>query len=120
MYRSKKLDVQKFNRLQVYGYKVYHSLLRSKARRKSIIFLENSSEELEQEAYKTTIFDVSKNIDMSYHDVKAAIVGEGKGYKKDESLVSLGLVAFEKIGFRIVYYLTEKGREVAKVLKELL
>jgi len=46
--------------------------------------------------YQTTINYISKSISANYQNVKAAIVGDGKGYSKDESLIGLGLVAFEK------------------------
>jgi predicted transcriptional regulator with HTH domain len=113
-------QLEKFDRLSIYGFKIHHSLSRSGIRRKSILFLYEKSEEFKPEMYKTTVFDISKNINASYQNVKAAISGNGKGYKKDESLVGLGLIAFERVGSLIIYYLTKKGLEVAKLLKELL
>jgi len=113
-------QLKKFDRLSVFGYKIHHSLSRSGIRRKSIILLYDNSKVIDFDIYKTTINHISKSINASYQNVKAAIVGDGKGYKRDESLIGLGLVAFEKVGSSIVYFLTEKGREVAKLLKELL
>ncbi len=113
-------QLKKFDRLSVYGYKIHHSLARSEIRRKTILFLYDNSRAINFEMYKTTINHISKNINSSYHNVKAAVLGSDKGYSKDESLIGLGLIAFEKTGSVVVYYLTKKGIEIAKLLKELL
>jgi predicted transcriptional regulator with HTH domain len=108
--------LKKVDRLTAFGYKIHHSMSRSITRRRVLIFFRNMSSK--NIVYKDTIFNISKNIKASPDSVRGAVLGTVNGFKKDEALISLGLVHYEKIGSLVCYYLTPKGFEVAEVLEE--
>ena len=100
------------NRIKRQGYDLYFSLERSGIRRDILLYLK---------VYPSgvPIFDISRNIMASYTNTKGAILGDGKGYNVDTSLISLGLVSYSKArGSLILYSLTQKGREIATLLEE--
>jgi predicted transcriptional regulator with HTH domain len=107
---------EKLDKLTVYGFKVHHSLSRSDVRRKILVHLRDHSDENKTIICKLTIYTISQQIKTSPDNVKGAIFGDDDNYKIDESLISLGLVAFETNCTRTVYYLTHKGFEVANLL----
>ena len=100
------------NRIKRLGYDLYFSLERSSIRRDILLYLN---------AYPSgvPIFDISQNIDASYTNTKGAILGDGKGYNIETSLVSLGLVTCNKVrGSMVLYTLTPRGKEIASMLLE--
>jgi predicted transcriptional regulator with HTH domain len=100
------------NRIKQQGYNIYFSLERSTIRRDILIYLNRYPSGV-------PIFDVAKNIKASHTNTKGAILGDGKGYNFETSLSSLGLVTCSKVrGSLILYMLTPRGREVAKILEE--
>jgi predicted transcriptional regulator with HTH domain len=100
------------NRIKQLGYNTYFALERSSIRRDTLIYLNRYPSGV-------PIFDISQNIRSSYTNTKGAILGDGKGYNIETSLISLGLVTYSKVrGSLILYMLTPKGREIALLLEE--
>jgi predicted transcriptional regulator with HTH domain len=100
------------NRIKNRGYKLYFSLGRSGIRRDILMYLKEYPSGV-------PIFDIAKSISASYTNTKGAIHGDGRGYNIETSLVSLGLVTYNKVrGSLILYMLTPKGREIAFLLEE--
>lgn len=100
------------NRIKRMGYDLYFSLERSGVRRDILLYLKKYPS-------GAPIFDISQNISASFTNTKGAILGDGKGYNIDTSLISLGLVTYTKArGALIVYSLTQRGREIAALLEE--
>jgi predicted transcriptional regulator with HTH domain len=100
------------NRIKRLGYDLYFSLERSSIRRNILLYLK---------VYPSgvPIFDISRNIAASYTNTKGAILGDGRGYNVDTSLISLGLVTYSKArGSLVLYSLTQRGREIAALLEE--
>jgi len=100
------------NRIKRLGYDLYFSLERSGIRRDILLYLK---------VYPSgvPIFDISRNIAASYTNTKGAILGDGKGYNVETSLISLGLVTYNKArGSLILYSLTQRGKEIASLLEE--
>jgi predicted transcriptional regulator with HTH domain len=100
------------NRIKQLGYNLYFSLERSSIRRDILLYLNKYPSGV-------PIFDISQNIKASYTNTKGAMLGDGKGYNIETSLSSLGLVTCSKVrGSLILYMLTPRGREVARLLEE--
>jgi predicted transcriptional regulator with HTH domain len=100
------------NRIKQFGYNTYFSLERSSVRRDILLYLN-------QYPSGVPIFDISKSIKASYTNTKGAILGDGRGYNIETSLASLGLVTYSKVrGSLILYTLTSRGREIARLLEE--
>lgn len=100
------------NRIKRMGYDLYCSLERSGVRRDILLYLRKYPA-------GATILDISRNISASFANTRGAIIGDGKGYNIEMSLIGLGLVTYTKIrGELIVYMLTQKGREIAALLGE--
>jgi predicted transcriptional regulator with HTH domain len=100
------------NRIKRIEYNTYFSLERSSIRIDILMYLKMYPSGV-------PIFDISQNIKASYTNTKGAILGDGKGYNIETSLASLGLVTCSKVrGALILYMLTSKGREIARLLEE--
>lgn len=100
---------------RIYGFDAYHSLS-SKVRRKILSYLKGCQEGGVQ--YKATIYDISKNIKVSYENTKGAIMGNVRGYNKNRSLLNVGFIACEKKGDSFICSLTSNGLDVTRLLDE--
>jgi predicted transcriptional regulator with HTH domain len=68
--------------------------------------------------YKATAFDISRRTGICYTNIRGALIGDGKRYSKEKSLVGMGLVQSAVIASNlVVYWLTEKGQEIASKLE---
>jgi predicted transcriptional regulator with HTH domain len=108
------MENDRFEKLKVHGFNVLQSLRRSTVRIKILNYLN-------QTHGKATIAEISESISQSYTNVKLAIFGDDLRYRKNRSLINVGLVSVEDIngsGSNIII-LTHKGREVAGSLEEL-
>jgi predicted transcriptional regulator with HTH domain len=100
------------NTIKKLGYDLYFSLERSGVKREVLRYLRRYPSGV-------PIADISRNIETSYANTKGAILGNGRGYKIDTSLASMGLVTFNKArGSLVLYSLTPKGAEIAGLLEE--
>lgn len=97
---------------ELMGYNTYFSLERSSIRRDTLLYLNKYPSGM-------PIFDISQSIKASYTNTKGAILGDGRGYNIDTSLVSLGLVTCSKAcGSLMLYKLTPRGRKIARLLEK--
>ena len=97
--------------LRVYGYEVYNALYESKTRRDVLLFFNDNPMEL-------SISYVSKKMHIDYTNIKGIITGEGSNYKKDRSLVDLGLVICKRLNSgKLVFYISQMGIKIAKILE---
>jgi predicted transcriptional regulator with HTH domain len=100
------------NRIKRQGYDLYFALERSGIRRDILLYLKLFPSGV-------PIFDISRSISASYTNTKGALLGDGRGYNIETSLINLGLVTYHKArGSLIIYTLTQKGREIASLLEE--
>ena len=104
------------DRLRIFGFEIQHSLMRSDSRRQLLLYMKRHSDKV---LYKATIYSIAIDTGMSPANVRGAILGNGSGYNKSYSLVSLGLIGYDKRGRYTIYFLTSKGLEVAGLLEEL-
>jgi predicted transcriptional regulator with HTH domain len=95
-----------------YGYDTCYSLERSPLRVKVLLYF------LDQQS-PLTLTDVSRGLLIDYSNIKGIITGKGGKYKKNRALVNLGILIPEKGPDDIdTYHLSQKGHEIAKILKE--
>ncbi len=99
-------------KLKAFDYQVYHALDRSAIRLYVLLYLLKYPE-------KAAISDIADSIDVSYTNIWGAVVGGNRKYKKEDSMLSLGLITREKARHNVyLYSLTPKGYVVAKMLEE--
>jgi predicted transcriptional regulator with HTH domain len=95
-----------------YGYDISYSLERSPLRVKVLLCFFNQQSSL-------TLSEVSRNLSIDYSNIKGIITGKGGKYKEERALVGLGILILEKSLDGIDRYrLSQKGYEIAKILKE--
>ena len=95
-----------------YGHDICYSLERSPLRIKVLLyFLDNQS--------PMTLSEVSGGSSIDYSNIKGIITGKGGKYMKNRALVNLGILISET-GLDGIdrYHLSQKGYEIAKILKE--
>lgn len=94
------------------GYDLYFSLERSSIRREILKYLKEYPS-------GAPIYDISRNITASYANTKGAILGDGRGYNIETSLINMDLVTCNKArGSLVLYSLTPRGLEIAGLLEE--
>ena len=92
-----------------YGYKISNSLIRSKARTRSLIYIVVHPDK--------TILEISSGIRVTYTNTHGAIIGDGKKYSTKLSLTGLNLVLYEKNDGRGgICKPTDKGKEIFDIL----
>lgn len=92
---------------------VIRALKRSRIRRDVLIYLLGIYPE------GSYLAEIAKKIDATPSNVIGAIRGTKGRYDKALSLFSLGLVDYNEVEGYNYYRLTDKGKEVARVLKNL-
>jgi len=92
------------------GPEVRVSLRKSKVRRKVLEYLVN--------IYPKKVYasEIAEETEIGLNDVYGALNGVLNRYKKENSLVSLGLVTKEKTNGMCFYFATEKGKKMWRSL----
>ena len=97
--------------LRVYGFEIYNALYESKSRGDVLLFFNDNPMEM-------SISYISKKMHIDYTNIKGIVTGEGGNYKKDRSLVDLGLVICKLSNDgKPVFYISHRGIEVVRLLK---
>ena len=89
----------------------YHSLKNSRIRSNVFNYVCNSSQEL-------SAIEIATTLGYSERSVLGALIGDGKRYKKEDSLVGLGLMNSHQYNFHghiiHLFSATENGRKIFK------
>lgn len=92
-----------------YGYEISNSLIRSKARTRSIVYVGYHS--------GSAILEISTGIGLSYSNTYGAIIGDGKRYSKGHSLTGMNLMLCNLAGNSYGCELTDLGKGIFEILK---
>ena len=96
--------------LRVYGYEMYNALYESKLRGDVLLFFNDNPMEM-------SISYISKKMHIDYTNIKGIVTGEGGNYKKDRSLVNLGLLICNRLkSGKFVFSIGQRGIKVARLL----
>ncbi|WP_048198410.1 helix-turn-helix domain-containing protein [Methanocella arvoryzae] len=98
-------------KLRAYGDIIYHSMIRSQARRKILLDLKRNG------PGNTT--DLSTRTGYHYSNTRGALVGNGEKYDSELSLVTTGLANADPGTKEIIYSLTPTGEEVANIVEQI-
>ena len=101
---------ERLEKLKELGFDVYYSLSRSTVRQELLLFLKAVGK-------TTTMYDASKLTKLGYTNIKLAVIGDDRKYKRMYSLVNTGLVCFEEVDESCYLTLTDKGVKAALVLE---
>lgn len=98
-------------KLRAYGDNIYHSMVRSQARRKILLDLKRNG--------PGNTSDISTRAGYHYSNTRGALVGNGEKFDPVLSLVTTGLANAEPGTKEIIYSLTSTGEEVANIVEQI-